>query len=310
MKLTIIIPILNEEKRLGDCIMYIKSQTVKPEVIFVDGGSKDGTVKVVRKAMERNKNFRLLFEKGAKRSVANASNTGWKEATGEILLVTGVDVAIEPDFTKKIVREFEKHPTANLIRFGCDPMPPKKFKSPIEKAMFYKDERGGGGLLVFRTRISKTAGMYDSGLGFGDDKNFWAKVRAKEKELKVNTTVKYSKSATLDLKGIAMRYIWYGRTIPKYLKGNKDNRTLYRAVLAAIFVALVLTFWIHPYLAYLLLLFILAPVARGVAFGIRLYKMFKVKSPIFVLPLTETLGFFFVGIGVFKYLLGDRTVGR
>ena len=310
MKLTIIIPVFNEEVRLGECIKYMESQTVKPEVIFVDGGSKDGTVNVVRTAIKRNKNFRLLSERGAKRSVANASNTGWKEATGEILLVTGVDVAIEPDFTKKIVREFEKHPTANLIRFGCDPMPPKRFKSAIEKAMFYKDERGGGGLLVFRTRISKTAGMYDPGLGFGDDKNFWAKVRAKEKEIKVATTVRYSKSATLDLKGIAMRYMWYGRTIPRYLKGNKDNRTLYRAILAAVFVGLILTFWIHPYLAYLLLLFILAPVARGAAFGIRLYKMFKIISPIFVLPLTETLGFFFVGIGVFKYLLGDRTVGR
>ena len=310
MKLSIVIPVFNEEARLGECIKYMESQTVKPEVIFVDGGSKDGTVKVVREAMKRNNNFRLLFEEGAKRSVANASNTGWKAATGEIMLITGVDTSIEPDFTKKVVKEFEKHPNANLLRFGCDPMPPKKFKSYVEKAMFYKDERGGGGLLVFRTRISKTAGMYDPGLGFGDDKNFWAKVRAKEKIVDVKTTVKFSKSATLNLKGIAMRYMWYGRTIPKYLKGNKDSRTLYRAILAAVFVGLVLTFWIHPYLAYLLMLFILAPVIRGVAFGIRLHKMFKIRSPIFVLPVTETLGFFFVGIGVFKYLLGDRTIGR
>jgi hypothetical protein len=55
---------------------------------------------------------------------------------------------------------------------------------------------------------------------------------------------------------------------------------------------------------------LLLPAARGVAFGIRLYKRFGVKSPIAVLPFTEIIGFFFVGIGVFKYLLGDKAVGR
>jgi glycosyltransferase involved in cell wall biosynthesis len=310
MKMSIVIPVFNEENRVRDCIKYMASQTVKPEVIFVDGGSRDRTVAVIKEAMKKNKNFRLTFEKGSKRSVANASNTGWKIATGEVLLVTGVDTAIEPDFTEKVVSEFKKHPKANLIRFVSRPLPPERFKSPIEKAMFYKDERGDGRLLLFRTKISKTAGMYDPGLGFGDDKNFWKKVLSKEKMVDVKTVVRYSKSATLDLKGIAMRYIWYGRTIPKYLKTNKDGRTMSRAALAALFMLSTLFCWVYPYVTALFLLLLLLPMARGVAFGLRLHKMYGVKSPIFVLPFTEALGFFFVGIGVFKYFLGDRTIGR
>jgi len=310
MKLTIVIPVFNEEARLGECIKYMESQTVKPEVIFVDGGSKDGTVNVVRKAMKRNKNFRLLFEKGPYRSVANASNTGWKAAKGEVMIITGADTLIEPDFTKKVLREFERHPEVNVIQFISKPMPPEKFNNAIEKAMFHKDERGSGRLLIFRSRISKTAGMYDPKLGFGDDKNFWKKLLSKEKVLDVKTEVKFSKSATIGLKGIAQRYLWYGRTIPLYLSKNKDNRTLFRTILSCSFVVLAFTWWIHIYLAGLFLLLLFLPLARGFGFGVNLWRRFGVKSPMFVLPFTEVLGFFFVGLGVFKRLLGDKAIGR
>jgi len=310
MKLSIIIPVYNEQERVKDCIKYMESQTVKPEVIFVDGGSRDSTVAVIRKAMKKNKNFRLLFEKGAVRSVANASNTGWKAAAGEAMIITGVDTLIEPDFTKKVLREFEKHPESNVIRFISKPMPPERFKNHLEKAMFYKDERGGGRLIIFRRKVSKTTGMYDPKLGFGDDKNFWKKLLSKEKVLDVKTEVKFSKSATLGLKGIAQRYLWYGRTIPLYLSKNKDNRTLFRTILSCSFVVLAFTWWLHIYLGALFLLLLLLPLARGFGFGINLWKRFRVKSPMFILPFTEVLGFFFVGLGVFKRLIGDKAIGR
>jgi glycosyltransferase involved in cell wall biosynthesis len=64
MKLSIVIPVYNEQARLSDCIKYLEGQTVKPEVIFVDGGSRDNTVGAIKEAMKNNKNFRLAAEKG------------------------------------------------------------------------------------------------------------------------------------------------------------------------------------------------------------------------------------------------------
>src|SRR3989338_8557990 len=104
-KLSIVIASFNEEKRITPCLEYLAAQTEKPEVIFVDGGSKDKTVEIIKRWAKKNPNFKVIPEQGEKRSVANALNCGWKTATGNIILMTAVDTAISPDFTEKVVRE-------------------------------------------------------------------------------------------------------------------------------------------------------------------------------------------------------------
>ena len=47
-ELSVTICTLNEEKNIEDCIKTIKSENVK-EIIVVDGGSKDNTLKILDK---------------------------------------------------------------------------------------------------------------------------------------------------------------------------------------------------------------------------------------------------------------------
>ena len=62
MKLTIITVCLNSEKTITDTINSVNSQTYKNiEHIFVDGGSKDKTLKILRK--NPNKNKKILIKK-------------------------------------------------------------------------------------------------------------------------------------------------------------------------------------------------------------------------------------------------------
>lgn len=309
MKMSAITPCFNEGERIEKYLKVLERQTVKPEVIIVDGGSTDGTLDIIKRYMKKNRNIKLLHETGEKRSPGNARNIGWKAATGHIIYLMDVDSRIEPDFTRKAVQEFEKYPDAELIRFNCRPYFPPKFKNLIEKAIFYKDERGDQKLILFTRDIVKKVGYIDPGLGFGEDR-IWMKKIMEQKITDVDTTLIQSKSGYLDFFGMAQRYIWYGRTIPMYLKKTSDRKMLAGLTLSVSLVVLTFIFWIHPYLTYLLILLLLLPVARGVAFGLRLHKVFGVKSPMFVLPFTEMLGFFFMGVGFFKYLLGDRTIGR
>ncbi|HID09424.1 TPA: glycosyltransferase, partial [Candidatus Micrarchaeota archaeon] len=49
MRITVVIPTLNEEENLNCLLQMLANQTLKDfEVIVVDGGSSDGTVQVAR----------------------------------------------------------------------------------------------------------------------------------------------------------------------------------------------------------------------------------------------------------------------
>ena len=62
-KASIIIPVLNEEKFIEECIESVVSNTddiEKMEIIIVDGGSEDNTVEIVKKISSKFKNLILL----------------------------------------------------------------------------------------------------------------------------------------------------------------------------------------------------------------------------------------------------------
>lgn len=309
MKLSVITPCFNEEERIEEYLRVLERQTVKPEVIIVDGGSTDRTVEIIKQHMKKHKNIKLFKETGAKKSPGNARNIGWKKATGNMIYLMDVDSRIEPNFTKKVVEEFKKHPKALLIRFNCKPYFPKKFKNPLEKAIFYKDERGDQKLILFSKDIIKKVGYFKTGLGFGEDKE-WMKKIFKQKITDVDTTLVQSKSGYLNFFGMAQRYSWYGRTIPMYLKKTEDKKIFIGLVFSIFLVIFTFTFWINEVFLYLWILFLILPLLRGVLIGAKLLKRFRVWEPIIFLPITELIAMFFVGVGFFEFLAGNKRTSR
>ncbi|GAH04139.1 unnamed protein product, partial [marine sediment metagenome] len=54
MRSTVVIPALNEEEFIGDCLKSIRAQTVPPdEIIVMDNGSTDKTVEIAQKYADR-----------------------------------------------------------------------------------------------------------------------------------------------------------------------------------------------------------------------------------------------------------------
>lgn len=105
IKLSVVIPCFNEDKRIDKCLESILNQEEMPhEIIVVDGHSTDNTREIVKKYTKKNNRVKLFLEKGD-RSPANARNIGWKNATGSHILFLDADSICGDNFFKIIKDE-------------------------------------------------------------------------------------------------------------------------------------------------------------------------------------------------------------
>ncbi len=111
MKLSVIIPAFNEEKRLPKTLeeidKYLSKQNFEYEIIVVNDGSKDKTREVVREKMAKIKNLKLIDNKENQGKGA-VVRQGMLEAKGEFRLFTDADNSTSIDQIEKMWPEFEK----------------------------------------------------------------------------------------------------------------------------------------------------------------------------------------------------------
>jgi rSAM/selenodomain-associated transferase 2 len=101
--ISIITPILNEEGYVRPFLIHLDKVQGDFELILVDGGSEDGTLKEVENF--RNEFHRKLRLLRAKRGRAIQMNKGAEVARGHILLFLHVDCFIQKDSLELIEKE-------------------------------------------------------------------------------------------------------------------------------------------------------------------------------------------------------------
>lgn len=116
LTLSIVIPVYNEERYLSHCLDSIAAQTHKPyEVIVVDNNCTDKTIEIAR----RYPFVTILREKRQHQSYAQA--TGFNAARGDILGRIDADSILPPDWTQKVITEFENNKMLLAVTGGADP---------------------------------------------------------------------------------------------------------------------------------------------------------------------------------------------
>ena len=107
MDISVIVCAKNEQRYIEDCLKCLKNQTVKPEIVVVDGHSTDRTVSIARKYADK-------IVEDNKKGIAGARNVGWKNAKGNVIAYCDADCLPQKDWVKNIL----KHMNGNICVFG------------------------------------------------------------------------------------------------------------------------------------------------------------------------------------------------
>ena len=122
IKISIIIPILNEEKNIISLLEYLEQHSSKKnsfELLIVDGGSTDGSISKIENYIKNHHHIALI---SSERGRAKQMNRGRLQANGAILYFLHADSYPPKNFDQYLIDEVKK---GNLA--GCFKM---KFNHP------------------------------------------------------------------------------------------------------------------------------------------------------------------------------------
>lgn len=105
MRISVVIPSYNQARFLESTLLSCFAQATEPEIIVMDGGSKDGSVDIIRKYEKHIAYWQSKPDGGQ----AAAINTGMERAHGDILCWLNSDDYFLPGALDKVLSCLETH---------------------------------------------------------------------------------------------------------------------------------------------------------------------------------------------------------
>ncbi|WP_049946208.1 CDP-glycerol glycerophosphotransferase family protein [Butyrivibrio sp. WCD2001] len=117
-EVTVVVPSYNTDDFIDQCLDSITNQTFKDiEVIVVDDGSTDSTVKKINKHIKKDKRIRLIEQEHS--NAGEARNKGLREAKGKYIVFWDADDFFEPQAIENLYDRAEAKAADIVICWHC-----------------------------------------------------------------------------------------------------------------------------------------------------------------------------------------------
>lgn len=116
MKVSVIVPVYNNEGTVEACIKSIQKQLYDNiEIIIIDDGSKDSTGEICRGIAEKDKRVKVIHQENSGVSVAR--NNGIKLSEGDLITFVDADDEIPNDYISELINSYQNS-NADLVIGG------------------------------------------------------------------------------------------------------------------------------------------------------------------------------------------------
>ncbi|MBN2754776.1 MAG: glycosyltransferase family 2 protein [Candidatus Goldbacteria bacterium] len=180
MKISIVVPLLNQIKYTKKCFASIKANTddIAYEIIAVDNGSSDGTVEYLKKQKIK------FIENGKNMGVAKAWNQGVRAASGRMVCIINNDIVAGKGWLSSLADFYLRKNNAGIVSPGTrEGALDYEFQAYAESytARMKNVSRkwfSGWCMLIASDRFEKV-GLFSEefGIGIGEDMDFFLRLK-------------------------------------------------------------------------------------------------------------------------------------
>ena len=232
MKLSIIIPIYNEERTISEIVHAVESSNklgLDHEIILIDDFSSDKTPEIISKIDTENQSL-IMVKHSINQGKGAALRSGFQKASGDIILIQDADLEYDPKEYPKLLKP--------IIENRADVVYGSRFRSDQETRVLYFWHRVANGLLTLLSNMFTNLNLTDMETGYKVfRKDILDKIKLTENRFGIEPeiTAKISRIPNIRIYEVGISY--FGRTYEEGKKiGIKDAfRAFYAIVKYSIF---------------------------------------------------------------------------
>ena len=102
VRLSVVVPCYNEANTIEVLLQRVASEATPKEIIVVDDGSKDDSVAIVRRLMDKHPIRLIQHERNQGKGAA--LKTGFAAATGNVVIIQDADLEYDPEEYARLLR--------------------------------------------------------------------------------------------------------------------------------------------------------------------------------------------------------------